>query len=1057
MTMNGNIMDQALDVARRVLETDDLRSGPQRVQSLNTEVQRFIGKDNTLLRGVWFFRVVTDSIWSTEQELVVLFQPSAVAHADRMRLVRRVAEDVPNCKSITCVGKEEIKGSRNGRAEGVEMPCTLRWLQPLELFQKMFHLPDNFAAQLRDSAGIQRAGEFPLVFQNRRGHVHVVAGQQPRETDVDLTEYFQTWLGAHARRSPILLLGERGTGKSWQLLHFVEVAYKLHKESPWKFGPAFFVKLRDLVNTIEQSSGATSILSQYIFQKHPDIRSKFSGSAMLGALLEAGHTVVCVDGFDEMDQFPSDTQVQSRLMTLLLLLSKRTRFIMSSRAGHFSSLVGLLNMEAWYGASIGDTFEVLRLTPFDDERKVRYIHSAGVAKPGAIASLLGLSKDVDNPLKRALSISASHPGMLANLKDELNKGVSAPLELVSNAIWALIDSNISEARTRERYRTESGTWVDLSTPRRVELLSDLAWYMAERRLDAVNLIHLPPRFRLTYNIDDDALRRDLRSQTVLEVFDPSARQDELETKEENAQREVRSQSLAGGKAPLAVARGEEAYSSSIGSSGPVRFTLRDSEPRDEGVGESSVAGACFLSWYLADRLTDSGPFGEMPEQVRFRALGRVRLGPMTGAMLQEWLIARGCSLRELGVAGWRLIRELAIEGGFRTYIPWYRHLARNLAAIGSLTREESAVLDPWTALTAPIVHPPERLPDYEMVLVPSPRSSSGDARPYLLGVHEVTNQHYLDFITAPSEPNTDCSVIGNEWSVRRMTLAGSGRRNSRSKNHVLSNEYHLFPWLQTHAPSPGVTMDTDKNGPAEVNYEPPANILRHPVTYVSWYAAAAFCDWLSLKEEILSRCYEVDLQHALAPTDCELYRTSRLRESGYRLATSEEWHWAARGGHEDILRPWEMFPYYLPRKLRQPSSGDGVADEDASNRYEQAQHVMRKILLDTGKQAVDVLYDELNDFGLSGMMGNVREWCDDQPEDEDSSKGRLVLGATGSLGESTFNFEYSTPLYPENTNPDVGFRVARSLLSGELDSLRLRQVEIASLPEDPPGRITEKN
>lgn len=1060
--------DKPVNVVRRVLQADEVRFGPQRVQLLDDRVRRLHGEAaGSLLQSMSFFRVVTDSLWSSVDDLMVVFASPETVTENRMDLVRRVAEELPNCKTITCVKSGDHEEDVSDDA--TRMPCEVTWLAPDELFHKLFSLPESFAEQLRDSAGIQRPDEFLSVFQGRRAGVHIVAGREPQEHLVELADYFETWLGAHARSSPILLLGERGTGKSWQLLHFAQTAYALHRKAPWKYGPAFFVKLRDLVNTVEDSSGATPILSQYIFERHPDIQTAFGGAAMLGALLGIGHTVVCVDGFDEMDQLPNDSRVRARLTTLLLLLSKRTRFILSSRAGHFSSLSGLLHLQAWSGASVGSTFEVLELLPFDDQRKVQYIRDTGTPEPDSIADLLGLQRATnEDPLKRALSICAGHPGLLAHLKDEIGKGRTAPLELISEAILAiLIEFNLRHSRTREKYRLqgsgpETSEWVDLSAPRRVELLSDLAWYMAERGLDAIDLEHLPPRLRLTYGIEDDALRRDLRSQTVLELVDswesrssssdgPGTRTDGYDMTEPSARVE--------GTGVKLVAVPDVAQRQRVESESPVRFTLRDARGTGQGVGESSIAGAYFLSWYLADRLTETGPFGEMPTEVQLCALGRVRIGPTAGAMLRELLVARECPPRALGQAAWRLFRGLAGIGGFRVYNPWYRHLAANLARIGGLTKSETNMVDPWKEPVAAIVHPPRMLPDYEMVLVSAPPAVSGrGSRAFLLGVHEVTNKQYLDFVLAPADDVSDSTVCGLDWSVGRMTVAGSGQRGSLSSNHLLSNEYHLFFWLPTGRRSSEESANAGNDDTVDGYYRPPPGILKHPVTYVSWYAAAALCDWLSFREGDLGRYYESEFAGAPDSPRKGAAGSVDLEDCGYRLPSREEWRWAARGGHEDVQRPWEMFPYFLPRELREAEANGQagrIVNVGAWKKYKSAQGVVRDVLLDSGKRASDVLYDELNDFGLSGLVGNVREWCEDHPSAEDVGEDsardqRLILGATGYLGESTFDFEYQTPLYPRNTNPDVGFRVARSLTQSETDILRRRETEIAALAEGPP-------
>jgi hypothetical protein len=116
-----------------------------------------------------------------------------------------------------------------------------------------------------------------------------------------------------------------------------------------------------------------------------------------------------------------------------------------------------------------------------------------------------------------------------------------------------------------------------------------------------------------------------------------------------------------------------------------------------------------------------------------------------------------------------------------------------------------------------------------------------------------------------------------------------------------------------------------------------------PMISVSWYDAAAYCNWLSRKEG-LEPCYEEDANGTvtrLAP--------DYLRRTGYRLPTGAEWEYACRaravtarhyGETEELLKEYAWYS---------------------------------KTTNDEGVQAGGLL--KPNDLGLFDMYGNAYEWC----------------------------------------------------------------------------------
>jgi len=1029
-----------LEVAETVFRSPELQSGFNFVKPLDSEVEAAYSVSTSSL-GMSFYLLTSQSLRLAAQELLVLLDRPLEVNDEGFSLIAKVAREVAKCKMVTAVaeGIEQITDHAIGDVD-------LRLWGAEDLFSKILQLPSSFEAQLRTLAGIQRPDEFPYVFQKRMARVHMVAGRQPALRLVELASYFYNWLGTRRRHSPILLLGERGSGKSWQMLRFALDAYRLHQEQPWTYGPAFLVRLRDLVDLVEHASSASPVVCEYLFRHHPGLSAVFGGAATLGAMFGTGHAVVLVDGFDEMDVVPTDARVRTRLTSLLLLLSKRTRFVLSSRAGHFSSLSSLFEMPAWSGSTVAQIFEILEIIPFDEVRKVAYINAASGQSADVVKKIFGFGSNAASPLQHALSICASHPGLLAQINDDMGKGVKNPLELISEAIFAiLVEFNLLHGRAREDYRVFNDElavayglpeerWIKLSVDRRAELLGDLAWYMAERGVDTVNLSNLPPRIRLEYRITDDALERDLRSQTVLEIVTDSLRASDSTSRDTK-------QSMR-----------HHTEERRVADSSIVRFTLRNPDGEKDSVGETSVTGAYFLARYLVSHLLEPGPFGPLPSSAKLKYLGRLPLGPMGAAMLSEMLRSTGNSERSFGMEAWSFLVGLAKGGGYQVFSPSYRYLVSNLRQIGGLSQEEAELLDPWQGEVVKIVRGPLRkeMKGHQMALVPPPTTANSESqsKPFLLGVHEVTNEEYCRFVEGtPGLSENDCTVKGPEWSVGRVTVAGSGNEKGRSVNHRLTNEYHLFFWLPTGRFSSNPGSASGNEGGSTL-YVPPVSILEHPVTYVSWFAAAAFCDWLSLGERF-GRCYERELFDALEWGDnVSVSADPKAETTGYRLPTRSEWVWAAKGGHEDLQRPWEAFPYYLGKNN---SWGGGerppnVVNDTAWSRYARCQQVMRSVLLGAGKQAREVLYDEPNDYGVSGLVGNVREWCQDTIGRGGVETERLILGATGFLGEETFDFEYKTSLYPRNTNPDVGFRVARSLSADEVRRLAGRQEAVAELP-----------
>lgn len=219
-------------------------------------------------------------------------------------------------------------------------------------------------------------------------------------------------------------------------------------------------------------------------------------------------------------------------------------------------------------------------------------------------------------------------------------------------------------------------------------------------------------------------------------------------------------------------------------------------------------------------------------------------------------------------------------------------------------------------------------------------------RDFYIGRYEVTNAEYCRFLNEKGNQ----SEGGADW------INLEGRFNDEKCR--ISKNGNLF------------TVDT--------GYE------NHPVIYVSWYGAAAYCAWLS-----------------------------QQTGQNYRLPTEGEWEFAARGGIET-----RNYLY----------AGSNTLDEVAWHR------------VNSNGQTQAVGTKKANELDLFDLSGNVWEWCADDwhneykgaPTNENAWIEHPDRGANRVIRGGGWNFEpkrcrAAVRYYagPQSRSSDVGFRIAR--------------------------------
>lgn len=154
-------------------------------------------------------------------------------------------------------------------------------------------------------------------------------------------------------------------------------------------------------------------------------------------------------------------------------------------------------------------------------------------------------------------------------------------------------------------------------------------------------------------------------------------------------------------------------------------------------------------------------------------------------------------------------------------------------------------------------------------------------RDFYLAQHEVTNNEYVQMLQWAYDQGyvtaTTAAVLDNLDGSTELLLA-------------LDNDYCEIQF-------DGAATFYLRESPSEAaqnaypdGYDP----VGHPVKQATWYGAAAFCDWLSLRMD-LPRAYD----HAT--WDCNNGDPYEAR--GYRLPTDAEWEYAAQYDDERLF-PW---------------------------------------------------------------------------------------------------------------------------------------------------------
>jgi len=266
---------------------------------------------------------------------------------------------------------------------------------------------------------------------------------------------------------------------------------------------------------------------------------------------------------------------------------------------------------------------------------------------------------------------------------------------------------------------------------------------------------------------------------------------------------------------------------------------------------------------------------------------------------------------------------------------------------------------------------------------------------FFMSRHEVTNGQYRDFLQSALTQGLITVIDGVVYRAgSEISYPYCDTSTSSSSSQIAYNG--------------GVFRARTRGGRYRVN---------DPAVYVSWYGAAAYCNWLS-QQESRKPCYDLETW------ECDFLK------NGYHLPTEAQWEYAARGGLSGKRFPW----------------GDTISHSQAN--YYSSSSYDYDIGPTRGYHSTwnDGIYPYTspvgsfapNGYGLYDMAGNVWEWCNDwysdytsdsqtNPTGPSSGEFRVLRGGSWGSYANRCSLTHRNRMTPLSRSVKFGFRLALHL------------------------------
>jgi len=271
---------------------------------------------------------------------------------------------------------------------------------------------------------------------------------------------------------------------------------------------------------------------------------------------------------------------------------------------------------------------------------------------------------------------------------------------------------------------------------------------------------------------------------------------------------------------------------------------------------------------------------------------------------------------------------------------------------------------------------------------------------FMISRFEVTNQQYCAFLNHVRSQNQITVTDGVVYA-----LGGSDPYFSTYESSTYSNISYNGSVFQV------------------------VNRDNHPVVMVSWFGAAAYCNWRSLQEGYQA-CYNL--------TTCVCDHSKH----GYRMPTEAEWEFAARGGLNGKRYPWG--DTIVTNRANYYNTGDpyetGAYPWTTPIGFYDGSMQQKSTFNWPGSATSYQTANGVNGYGLHDIAGNAWEWCNDwylqtyystspysNPVGPTIGPYRVIRGGSWSNGGTHCRVTYRGYVTPTTRYDSVGFRLALDL------------------------------